>query len=621
MDETSLEEEKNPSKTWADLLKKLSGVPLSSGIYIFKDEKQKVLYVGKAKNLRNRLRSYFQKSAGLDDRKRAMVARVRDFSYIVTDTELEALALEANLIKQHRPNFNVIFRDDKNYPYLKLTVKEEWPRLEVVRRIVRDGSIYFGPFVPAGAMWETLAFVRRHFGIRPCRYKLDKVMRPCIQHQMGRCPAPCAGEKGGISHEQYIKAVEEVKLFLKGRKGDLVRELERRMYTLSQEQMYEEAAKVRDRLAAVSLALEKQKIVSPELGDVDVINVSRREAEAVIIVLFIRNGAMIGAKDFYLKDIEGVSGKELLSAFIEMFYSKEIIPPAEVLVPEMPDDSEAFEKWLSTKRGGRTQIIRAQKGKKRELLEMALKNADEAMRIRKALPETGALEELKARLPLQQKTKSVRPFSIGAFDISTIQGAQSVGAFIWWEETGFVKDNYRHVNMKSFAGRMDDYAMMEETVRRVLDGLNALPALILIDGGKGQLEAAQKALAGLARQDIPEAISVAKDPDRVFSPQLPEPLAIEDARPSSLLLKRIRDEVHRFAISFHRKLRGKGLFASPLESVKGIGRKRRLELLRHFGSVEAMREAPIEKLTEIRGVTPQLAEEIKKVLARPGSEL
>lgn len=601
----------------ASLEEKLRKTPQQSGVYIFKDESAKVLYVGKAKSLRNRLRSYFQSGAErtLDERKQGMVRRVRDFSYVVTDSELEALILEANLIKQYKPPFNVVLRDDKNYPYLKLTINEPWPRLEVVRRTLRDGALYFGPFIPASAMWETLAFVRRHFGLRPCRYRLDKKMRPCIQHQMGRCPAPCGGS---LSQEEYAKTVNQVRLFLEGKKQGLLKELEAKMKKLAEEELYEDAARLRDRIEALKRALEQQKVVQPGFGDIDVIGYAAEGARLAFQMFFIRRGLMIGVKDFYLPHYAPDGEKthmpagELLAGFMETFYAKEIIPAAEVLVAAKPDDSAALEAWLSGKRQGRVKIIVPRRGKKEDLLRMAERNAAEVLRAKAASPEQKTLETLKERLHLKKA-----PASIGAFDISTTQGAQPVGGFIYWADGEFRKDLYRHVKIKTVpGGKMDDYAMMEETVSRVLPGLaDAAPELVIIDGGKGQLEAAMRAVYGLALQPASGVVAVAKDPDRVFTTRAELPVNIEDGSPSSLLLKRIRDEVHRFSIGFHKRLRGKSMLSSPLESVKGIGRQKRFELLRHFGSLEAIRQADEQEIASVPGIGPELARVIKNTLS------
>ncbi|NOZ26061.1 MAG: excinuclease ABC subunit UvrC [Nitrospirae bacterium] len=587
----------------ADLSEKLRTVPEKPGVYMFKDGKERILYVGKARNLRNRLKSYFQQSANLDPRKAAMIRRVRDFAFVVTETEVEALALEANLIKQHKPRYNVILRDDKNYPYLKLTIKEEWPRLEVVRRITKDGSLYFGPYIPASSVRETLAFVRRHFNIRPCRYRLDRPMRPCVQYQMGRCPAPCAGL---VSRTEYLKAVREVERFLRGEKKELLEDLEARMQKHAEELRFEEAAKIRDRLQALRGAFESQKVVSPELGDIDVIGFYREGVDAVFQVFFIRNGILISAKDFHIKDTEFIPGEELFEKFITLFYAKEIIPPDEILVQVRPAGIEGLRKWLSEKRGGRVRIRLPERGKKKDLVGMASENARLVMLARKGAATREVMKRLRHRFGLRKT-----PGSIGAFDVSTIFGSHSVGGFVWWEDGEFRKELYRRLKIRDVSG-MDDYSMMREIIVRTVRNLDGnLPDLVLIDGGKGHLEAALSALSELTGREVREVdvVAIAKGPDRVFLPDGTSVL-IEDGSPDSLLLRRIRDEVHRFAISFHRRLRGKGLLESRLENIAGIGKKRRLALLRRFGSVEAIKRASVEEVAAVEGMNRKVAEKL-----------
>ena len=592
------------------MLAKLAIIPSKPGVYILKSEKERVLYVGKAKILKNRLRSYFQKSSHLDPRKAAMIKNVKDFSYIATDNELEALALEANLIKQYRPKFNVILRDDKNYPYLKLTIQEEWPKLEVVRRIKKDGALYFGPYVPAGSMWETLAFIRRNFQIRGCRYVLDKPMRPCIQHQMGRCPAPCAGK---ISREEYLKLVDEIRLFLKGEKKDLLEELEKKMLMFSKEMRFEDAARIRDRIKALQRAWESQKVVAPELGDIDVIGFHKVDGTISFEVFFIRNGIMIGSKDLVMKNIEGLSDKELLHTFLSQFYSKEIIPPSEIITPLLPAESKSLEKWLKQRKEEAVKISTPKTGKKKELLLMASENAMLILREKREAKIDDLLMEIKEKLRLEKS-----PEDIGAFDVSTISGKESVGAFVYWKGGEFNKDMYRRLRIKTILG-IDDYSMMEEIVERIIKNLDGhMPDLIIIDGGKGQLEIA-KSVLDKNRTLFPEApmvIAIAKDPDRAFTPLSEDPIDLDDGRPSSLLLKRIRDEAHRFAIGYHRKLRAKGLIQSPLERIPGIGKKRRLTLLRHFGSIEAIRNATIEDIKSLKGFHKGIAENLLNALRR-----
>ncbi len=592
------------------MLTKLSSIPSNPGVYFFKNARQKVLYVGKAKNLKNRLRSYFQRSSRLDSRKTAMMRDVDDLAYIVTGNELEAFVLEANLIKQYKPRFNIILRDDKNYPYLKLTVNEEWPRLEVVRRVKKDGALYFGPYVPAGSMWETLAFIRRNFQIRDCNYALDKPKRPCIQYQMDRCLAPCAGR---ISKEEYLKLIDEIKMFLSGGKKDLIDGLEKKMLKLSEEMRFEEAAGIRDKIRAIEKAWESQKVVAPELGDIDVIGFYKEQGDVSFNVFFIRNGIMIGSRNLFIRNVEGVSEKELMHMFINQFYSKEIFPPSEIITPLLPEESKSLAKWLSQRKEDVVKISSPKSGKKKELLDMSSENASFAHRAKKEEKTDELLQNVKERLRLMQV-----PGDIGAFDVSNISGNEAVGAFVYWSESMFKKDRYRRLKIKTVKG-IDDYSMMEEVIGRIINNLEGnLPALVIIDGGKGHLEIARKVINDniQALKKPVELVAIAKNPDRAYLTTLDKPVDLEDRRQSSLLLKNIRDEAHRFAIGYHRKLREKGLLQSPLERISGIGRKRRLELLRVFGSIEDIRNAAVENIAKLKGFNKKVAENLLRELRR-----
>lgn len=588
----------------------ISGIPSNPGIYILKNAKEKVLYVGKAKNLKNRIRSYFQKSSGLDARKSALVKEVRDVTFIVTGNELEAFVLEANLIKQYKPKFNVILRDDKSYPYLKLTVNEEWPKIEVVRRIHKDGALYFGPYVPSGPMWETLAFIRRHFRIRDCKHALDRPMRPCILYQMGRCLAPCAGH---ISREEYMKLIEEIRLFLSGENKDLIAALEKSMMKLSNDMEYEEAAKIRDRIKAIEKVWESQKIISPEIGDIDVIGLYRQDEAAAYKVLFVRNGVMIGSKDYFLRDTVGVPDKALMNTFLVQLYSKEIIPPPEIIMSQTPEEAKSLKNWLSQRGGRKTKLTVPRSGKKRELVDMA---SDNARFLYRSVKESGTeeiLDELKEKLHLKK-----RPGRIGAFDVSNVSGSEAAGSFVFWSEGEFRKDAYRRLRIKTVRG-IDDYAMMAETVRRTIKNLKGeLPDLVIIDGGKGHLEAAQKVFGEYQAvvKMQPELVGLAKDPDRAYLAAYDIPVDLEDKRPSSLLLKSIRDEAHRFAVGYHRKLRDKRMLQSPLEEIHGVGKKRRLELLRVFGSIKGIKKAGVDDIAILKGFNKTIAEHLYNELRR-----
>lgn len=613
-----------------DIEDRLTRVPRSPGVYVFKGTGERVLYVGKAKDLRTRLRSYFRKSTDLDRRKQAMVSGVRDFSTIVTSNELEALALEANLIKQYRPRFNVILRDDKNYPYLKLTLNETWPCLEIVRRPARDKAMYFGPYVMSSSMYEALRFIKRNFGIRPCRYRLDvkKPDRPCIQHQMGRCPAPCAGL---VSPEEYAATVDEVVSFLKGKRTELLGSLKDDMAGHSERQEYEQAAEARDRIRALERAWESQKVIAQELGDLDVVGLyipeaARQAGEGeqvnaasagrspgiMAVVLFVRNGTMIGAREFYIRNVEGAPVAEILSEFLMNFYSKGILPPSEVLLPEEPEDADSIEQWLREQwlreQGSSVSLKVPRRGKKRELLEMAEENAFAAFEARRSGTGTEeTLDELALRLGL-----SSTPRSIGAFDISNLTGSDPVGAYVLWEEGHFIKEGYRHVRIRDVEG-IDDYAMMRETIKRVFKDRELLPGLVVIDGGAGHLGVAIGVLDEMGLNLT--AVGVAKKPDRAFLPGVAEPVQLAGREPSSVLLKQIRDEVHRFGVGFHKRLRTKRLMESPLESIPGIGKKRRLALLKEFGSLEGIRGASLEDLVAAPGMNSASARAVREAFS------
>ena len=592
------------------MMEKLATIPAKPGIYLFKDDRGIILYVGKAKILKNRVKSYFQKSSGLDERKAALMRSVAGFDFTVTGNELEALILEASLIKQHKPRYNILLRDDKSYPYLKLTVDEQWPRLEVVRRVQKDKARYFGPYVPAGAMWDTLAFIRNQYHIPNCRYSLDKRMRPCIQYQIKKCIGPCSGE---VDREVYLQMIREVALLLEGKNKKLIAALEKKMAALSEEMRYEEAAVVRDRIRAIHAISESQKMVSPELGDADIIGLSRKDGASAFKLLFIRNGIMIGARDFMLKNTTSETDAYLFRNFFEQFYTREILPPPAIYCSSLPEDAAVLSAWLTGRRGSGVRITAPSRGIRKKLVNMAEENAEEVLKSRIAANMPEVTDEIAKVLGLEKT-----PESIGAFDISNIAGTAAVGAFVWWERGGFNTSRYRHVRMDAVRGP-DDYAMMKEMVRRTIESIGAeskgqkakgcLPDLVIIDGGREHLKAAQEVLREQKISDV-TAVGLAKDPDRIFLEDRDEPISLDDSSASSLLLKKIRDEVHRFAIRYHRKLRARKAFDSALDSIYGLGRKRRLALLERFGSIEAIKGASAEEISSLRGFNEQLAREV-----------
>ena len=598
------------------LEEKLQNLPEEPGVYIMKDAKGHIIYIGKALSLWNRVRSYFQKGSK-GEKTEIMVRQIADLETIVTHTELEALALESNLIKKHRPRYNIILRDDKNYPYLRFDVKAEYPRLEVVRRLKKDGALYYGPYVPAGGMWESLALIRRTFPIAPCKteFKADKPGRPCIQFQIGRCIAPCSGE---ADKTQYQDMVGQVRLFLEGKNRDLLDLLKQRMEEASEKMDYERAAELRDRIAKIEGALEKQKIISSNFENQDVIGIAFEGGRADIQALFVRNGMLLGRKDFYLDDVHGMTQEEVLNDFLRQFYSKEMIVPEEILLPLEIRDREVFEAWLTEKRGAKAGMFVPQRGRKRELVQMASDNA--AQSLREHLLSRRSKERILMRLQEELGLKNL-PRRIEAFDISTIQGTESVASMVSFEDNLPDKRNYKKFKIRTVSGQ-DDFASMAEVIRRRYGPAKeegTLPDLILIDGGKGQLNATLDVLRELGIEG-PDVIGLAKarsgeegadrEFERVFLPGVEEPIILDPTSATTHLVARARDEAHRFAIAYHRKLREKRAIHSELDDIPGIGEVRKKALLRHFGSVEKVKQATAEELAALKGMTKKAAEEI-----------
>jgi excinuclease ABC subunit C len=597
------------------LEEKLHNLPEAPGVYIMKDSRGHVIYIGKALSLKNRVRSYFQKGAK-GEKTEIMVRQIADLETIVTHTELEALALESNLIKKHRPRYNVILRDDKNYPYLRFDIKSDYPRLEVVRRLKKDGALYYGPYVPAGGMWEALALIRRTFPLASCKKELGKKPeRTCVQFQIGRCMGPCTGE---VDKAAYQDVVSQVRLFLEGKNRDLLDMLKQRMEEASEKMEYERAAELRDRIAKIEGAFEKQKIISPGFENQDVIGMASEAGRADIQALFIRNGMLLGRKDFYLDDVRGMTNDEILVDFLHQFYAKEMIVPSEALLPVEVPDREVFESWLTEKRGAKVEVLIPQRGRKRELVQMASDNASQSLR--EHLLSRRSKERILLRLQEELGLRSL-PRRIEAFDISTIQGAESVASMVSFENNLPEKRNYKRFKIRSVQGQ-DDFASMAEVIRRRYTrakGEGTLPDLILIDGGKGQLNAALDVLKEL-RIEGPDVVGLAKarsgeegtekEFERVFLPGADEPIILEPTSATTHLLARVRDESHRFAITYHRKLREKRAVHSELDDIPGIGETRKKALLRHFGSVEKIKQATVEELAGVKGMSKKAADDI-----------
>jgi excinuclease ABC subunit C len=602
------------------LEEKLQNLPDSPGVYLMKDSKGRVIYIGKALSLWNRVRSYFQKGAK-GEKTEMLVRQIADLETIMTHTELEALILEANLIKKHHPRYNIILRDDKNYPYLRFDVKAEYPRLDVVRGLKKDGALYYGPYVPAGGMWELLALIRRTFPLATCKKEFNKNRpeRPCVQHQIGRCMAPCSGE---ADKEAYHDMVAQVRLFLEGKNRDLLDLLKQRMAEESEKMEYERAAELRDRIAKIEGAFEKQKVISPGFENQDVVGMAGEGGHADIQALFIRNGMLLGRKDFTIPDVHGMTDGEVLTDFLRQFYAKEMIVPAEVLLPFDVPDRGLFEDWLTEKRGAKVEVLVPQRGRKRELVQMASDNASQSLR--EHLLSRKSKERVLLRLQEELGLRNL-PRRIEAFDISNIQGTEAVASMVSFENNLPDKRNYKRFKIRSVTGQ-DDFASMAEVIRRRYtkakeEGI--LPDLVLIDGGKGQLNAGLEVLRELGI-DGPDVIGLAKarsgeegserEFERVFLPGVDEPVILEPTSQTTHLVARVRDEAHRFAITYHRKLREKRAIRSELDDIPGIGKVRKKALLRHFGSLEKIKQATVEDISKVKGISKKVAEGIATYL-------
>ncbi len=600
-------------KHLSEILEKIPKLP---GIYFMKDGKENILYIGKAKSLQTRVRSYFQNSRSLHPRTRIFLDKVRDVKFLTTKTEAEALILESNFIKKHQPRYNVLLKDDKHYPYIRLTTQELYPRLEVVRKVKKDGATYFGPYTMVKEVRETIRLISKIFPLRQSRDKLDgsPIRRPCLNYQMGRCYAPCAGF---ISPEDYSQVVQDVVMFLKGKNSELIDSLKTKMEQASRELRFEEAGVLRDKVAAVRTVLDKQKIISTSLVDQDVIGYCKEQGLAMVQSLVIRGGKMVGEKIYKLKSQNEMEENEILSAFLKQYYADEVLLPGEILLPHAIEEMDLIAAWLSERKKTKVTLETPVRGKKRDLVRMAEENARFAMRteLDKGETTTRMLEELQEALALKNF-----PEVIEGFDISNISGTHSVGSMVVFKSGQSDKASYRRYKIAEVEG-IDDYAMMREVLRRryqrLLDEGRDLPGLVLIDGGRGHLNTAQKALEDVGVLNRVDLACIAKgkergnlDTDEVLLVNRKASVLFKENSPSRFLLQRIRDEAHRFAITFHRKLRGKSALTSPLESVAGIGKKRRLLLLKKFGSLEKIRLASLEELQTVPGITESLAQKI-----------
>ncbi|NJK79678.1 MAG: excinuclease ABC subunit UvrC [Chloroflexaceae bacterium] len=628
---------------------RLKNVPQTNGVYLWKDTNGTLLYVGKSKNLRDRMRSYFGAPRGLNAKTRRMVSQIADFEIIVTQSELEALLLEMNLIKENRPRYNILLKDDKSYPYIKVTINEEWPRIFSTRNVQEDGARYFGPYANASSVRQTLDLLNRLFAFRPSfacgenKFQRHHRMRkPCLYHDLKRCLGPCV--PGLVSKAEYRDAIESVCRFLEGKSDQIVRKLREEMEQAADDLNFERAAYLRDRLRAIEKVLEKQQVLRTVDTDQDVIALAREEGSAVVQVLFIRGGKLIGAEPYTLQGAEDESDGALLASFITQFYNRAPDVPTHLLLADYIEEPKIIESWLAQKGDHKVEIEVPRRGEKRRLIELATQNAQrklDEMRTQWLNSEQRAvagLSDLRDRLEL-----TGLPQRIEAYDISNTQGAQSVASMVVFEQGAPKPKSYRRFKIKTVEGANDVASIREVIYRRfkraadALEGTDedeqntervqdheekaaewaTLPDLVLIDGGRGQLNAAYAAMQELGFAHIP-VVGVAKGVDRnrfdLVRPNRVALLVLDRNCPALHLVQRIDEEAHRYAITYHRKLRGKVAMTSLLDDVPGIGPKRKKALIKAFGSLDGIRQASIDDLAAVPGMTRKAAEEIKGLL-------
>ena len=601
---------------------KIANLPDSPGCYLMKSEGE-IIYVGKAKNLKNRVSQYFHWSAQHTPKVRAMVEKIDDFDIMLVDGEMEAFALECNLIKLHMPRYNIKLKDDKAYPYIRVDLREDFPTVDLARRQERDGAKYFGPYQGATVVREVLDVARMVFPIRVCRHAInpEKPRRPCVHHQVGQCPAPCAGR---VSREEYRATIDGVIDFLNGKYAPVLDALKAKMTEASREMNYERAALYRDRIRAVEAVMQKQKAISTAQADQDIIAVLPHEADAMVQLMFVRSGRMIGSERFTLEGAGDEPPGEILTQFMLQYYGPEITPPREILLSHTPPEHDVIEQLLTEQHGARTYILTPRRGEKLKLVGMAVKNLkDEAKKLdhRNASSRArtvGALEELQGLLDLP-----ALPRRIEGYDISNTQGALSVASEVVMVDGVSANKEYRRYRIKTVEGANDFASMYEVITRRLSHGLDELaerreqgldpeggkfswlPDLILVDGGRGQLAAAREAMEAQGL-NIP-MIGLAKRIEEIVLPDQEESLLLDRHSPALHLLQRVRDESHRFAIIHHRALRGKASIASRLDGIPGVGEKRKKAILKHFKTVEALRAATKEEIARVPGVPEKVA--------------
>ncbi len=609
----------------------LATLPDKPGCYLMKDADGTIIYVGKAINLKNRVRSYFQQSSDHTYKTRQMVRKIRDIEWIVVASELEALILEMNLIKLHRPFYNVRLKDDKRYPYIKVHWADPFPKLSVTRNMVDDGSRYFGPYTSVWAVHQTLDILRKIFPYLTCAREITgKDERACLYYDIKLCSAPCIG---AVNQEEYRQMIDDLCRFLEGRTDPIMTRLKEAMAQASESLNYEKAAIYRDQIEAIERVVERQKIISDERNDSDVIAMARSKGEACVQVFFIRSGKLIGREYFILEGTEEEENSEILEEFIKQYYSQAAYVPNKVMLPQEIEEARIIKEWLNTRRGGeKVQLTIPKRGQDKELIEMAAENARETLKsleIRwKADKDRQhqALAEIQSVLGMQEV-----PNRIECYDISNTQGTASVGSMVVFEQGVPAKKNYRRFNIRSVS-KPDDFASMREVLKRRFTryvteqqekekpgykpdlAFSLLPDLLIVDGGKGQLRQAIETIEEFDLQDQFTVVGLAKQEEELFLPGKSDSVRLDDHSQGFYLIQRIRDEAHRFAITAHRNQRGKIGLASRLDAIPGVGPARRKELINRFGSIEGILAASVEEISQIKGVSKEMAQAIKAQL-------
>jgi len=580
-------------------------LPTNPGVYLMKNEQAKIIYVGKAINLKNRVKSYFQSSKNHSPKVKSMVEKISDFEYIITANEIEALILECNLIKKYRPKYNISLRDDKTYPYIKVTLNEDYPTVSITRKILKDGAKYFGPYTSAGAVHEVLNLLKKLFQIRSCRQMNTK--RPCLEFHIKRCLAPCTGR---VAKSEYREMIKSLCLFLEGRNEVVLKELTSRMQIAAENFQFELAAKLRDQVLAIEKISAKQNIIIGS-SDQDIIGLARKADEACIQIFFIRSGKMIGRDHFLLNGTEDETDSALLNAFLEQYYNKATFIPKEILLPAEIENEEILSAWLSQKKNAKVSFGLPQRGVKKEMVLMANDNAvvvleEQMIKNSAGLEQTvGAMKDLGRYLRMEKELKRIE-----CFDISHIQGSETVASMVVFSNGAPDKQEYRRYKLKSVEGKPDDFKSMQEVVgRRYRQSDGIMPDLIIIDGGKGQLNSALEIIRALGHYQIP-VVGLAKQFEYVFLEGQSEPVILPPNSKALYLIQRIRDEAHRFAITYHRKLRHKRNLVSVLDHIEGVGPTRRKALWDAFGSIAEIKKAKITDLTAVPGISENIANNI-----------